>query len=78
MGGVGYDRNVDLKSAPGTPGYANVVVNVISTDQDTVKGEDDYDFAGAITISEIMYDARHPRDLVQWIELYNKLVGYNN
>ena len=71
MGGVGYDRDVDLNNAPGTPGYANVIPNVRFTDQDNVKAEDDYTFNGMVTISEVMYDARHPRDLVQWIELYN-------
>ena len=69
--GAGYDRDVDPKAAPGTPGYANVAVNVISNDRDTSKSEDDFSFSGMITVSEVMYDARHPRDLVQWIELYN-------
>ena len=33
MGGTGYDRDVDLAAAPGTPGYANINVNVVSDDK---------------------------------------------
>ena len=59
-GGLGYNPNVDLAIAPGTPGYAN----------DAVKGKA-ADVTGDIVISEIMYDAGANGRLVQWIELYN-------
>ncbi len=58
--GVGYDRNVNLGTSPGTPGYAN---SSIGLKADIKKG--------AVTISEIMWDAGPRLDLVQWIELYN-------
>ncbi len=73
--GAGYDRGkdkvIDKVSSPGTPGYPNMVVGVIANDRDTSSTDDDYAFAGAVTISEIMYDAGPRWDLVQWIELYN-------
>ena len=69
-GGVGYDRDVDLAIAPGTPGYPNVSTGLTSeTDRGTDKK--DYMFDGKITISEIMYDAGPRWNQVQWIELYN-------
>ena len=71
MGGTGYDRDIDTAAAPGTPGYANINVNVISDDRDTSVATDDYAFGGTVTISEIMYDAGPRWNLVQWIELYN-------
>ena len=70
MGGVGYDRDVDLAIAPGTPGYPNTSAGLTSaTDRGTDK--DDYTFDGKVTISEIMYDAGPRWNQVQWIELYN-------
>ncbi len=60
MDGVGYDRNVNLGTSPGTPGYANTAIGKLV---DIKHGE--------VTISEIMYDAGPRLDLVQWIELYN-------
>ena len=76
QGGVGYDRDVDLNNAPGTPGYANVVSNLLSDDRDgaldaakAAKGS--YIFGGTVSISEVMYDAGPRWNLVQWIELYN-------
>ena len=70
QGGVGYDRDVDLNNAPGTPGYANVVSNLLSDDRDdAAKGS--YIFGGTVTISEVMYDAGKRWNLIQWIELYN-------
>ena len=71
MGGVGYDRDVDLNSAPGTPGYANVISNEVANDQDNAALTKPYAFSGMITISEVMYDAGPRWNLVQWIELYN-------
>ncbi len=59
-GGLGYDPNVDLAIAPGTPGYANDAVKTKSAD-----------VTGNIVISEIMYDAGANGRLAQWIELYN-------
>ena len=32
--GTGYDRDVDQNTSPGTPGYANVAVNVVFDDRD--------------------------------------------
>ena len=69
--GTGYDREVDPRSAPGTPGYENRVVNVISDDREGATGKTAYNFGGTVTISEIMYDAGPRWNLVQWIELYN-------
>ena len=69
--GSGYDRDVDPAGAPGTPGYANVAVNVVADDRDNDRLKSPYAFSGAVTISEVMYDAGPRWDLVQWIELYN-------
>ena len=69
--GTGYDREVDPRTAPGTPGYENRVVNVISDDREGATGKTAYNFGGTVTISEIMYDAGPRWNLVQWIELYN-------
>ena len=71
MGGSGYDRNIDTRSAVGTPGYANVSPNNVSDDRDNSDAADDYAFSGKVTISEIMYDAGPRWNLIQWIELYN-------
>ena len=60
MDGVGYDRHVNLGISPGTPGYANTSIGK--------KADIKH---GAISISEIMWDAGPRLDLVQWIELYN-------
>ena len=74
--GTGYDRDVDTLLAPGTPGYANIAVNVIADDRDNANNDDGvalgaYAFGGTITISEVMYDAGPRWNLIQWIELYN-------
>ena len=61
QGGTGYDQRVDLAVAPGTPGYAN----------NAVKGKNADLTGGAVTISEVMYDAGPRWNLIQWIELYN-------
>ena len=71
MGGTGYDRNVDTRSAVGTPGYANVNPNNVADDRDNSDAKDDYAFSGTVTISEIMYDAGPRWNLIQWVELYN-------
>ena len=68
MGGVGYDRDVDLAIAPGTPGYPNTSTGLTSVER---ADKSDYMFDGEITISEIMYDAGPRWNQVQWIELYN-------
>ena len=69
--GTGYDRDIDRANAPGTPGYANIAVNVIGDDRDNAADKSAYAFSGTITVSEIMYDAGPRWNLVQWIELYN-------
>ena len=69
--GTGYDREVDPRTAPGTPGYENRNVNVISDDREGATGKTAYNFGGTVTISEIMYDAGPRWNLIQWIELYN-------
>ncbi len=72
QGSIGYDRDVDPLTSPGTPGYGNEGgVNLISDDRKNTVGTDDYAFGGTISISEIMYDAGPNWNLVQWIELYN-------
>ena len=71
-GGLGYDRGVDLKYAPGTPGYANDGIrDQLVDDKDTTDATDDVIFSGEVSISEIMYDAGPRWNLIQWIELYN-------
>ena len=71
-GGVGYDRGVDLKYAPGTPGYANDSIRgALVDDKSTRDTADDVIYNGAISISEVMYDAGSRWNLIQWIELYN-------
>ncbi len=73
--GTGYDRGkdkgIDITSSPGTPGYPNMAITMITDDRDTSATDDDYMFDGNVTISEIMYDAGPRSNLVQWIELYN-------
>ena len=69
--GTGYDRGVNQRTSPGTPGYANVAVNILSDDRAGAANHEAYAFSGAITISEVMYDAGPRWNLVQWIELYN-------
>ena len=66
-GGVGYDPGVNLRDAPGTPGYANGALKdkLINKDDGAVV------FSGDISISEVMVDAGPRWNLVQWIELYN-------
>ena len=71
-GGIGYDPGVDLRDAPGTPGYANnALMTQLVDDKDTSATSDDVAFMGAISISEVMVDAGPRWNLVQWIELYN-------
>ena len=60
VGGLGYDPNVDMAIAPGTPGYAN-----------NAQKDNDANVTGEIVISEVMYDAGPNGDTAQWIELYN-------
>ena len=66
-GGIGYDPGVDLRDAPGTPGYANGALKdkLINKDDGKVV------FGGEISISEVMVDAGPRWNLIQWIELYN-------
>ena len=72
QGGLGYDRDVDLATAPGTPGYANdAFSNLVIDDKGNSEATDDIVFDGSITISEVMYGAGPRWNLVQWIELYN-------
>ena len=71
-GGLGYDPGVDLRYAPGTPGYANnAIKDQLVDDKDTAATSDDVAFMGAISISEVMVDAGPRWNLIQWIELYN-------
>ena len=71
-GGLGYDPGVDLRFAPGTPGYPNdSIKNALVDDKNTSDTADDVVFDGEISISEIMYDAGPRWNLIQWIELYN-------
>ena len=71
-GGIGYDPGVDLRDAPGTPGYANnALMTQLVDDKGTRATTDDVVFAGSISISEVMVDAGPRWNLVQWIELYN-------
>ena len=71
-GGVGYDPGVNLRNAPGTPGYANnALMGRLIDDKATSATTDDVIFAGSISISEVMVDAGPRWNLVQWIELYN-------
>ena len=72
QGGLGYDRDVNLTTAPGTPGYANdALSNFVLDDKDNFSARDDVVFDGRISISEVMYDAGPRWKLGQWIELYN-------
>ena len=72
MGGLGYDGEVDLKIAPGTPGYANDAIrDRLIDDKNNTNATDDVIYNGEISISEIMYNAGPRWNLVQWIELYN-------
>ena len=66
QGGLGYDPGVDLRIAPGTPGYANG--GLVDT---TVDSQGASTLIGEVSISEIMVDAGPRWNLVQWIELYN-------
>ena len=69
--GTGYDRGVDPQASPGTPGYANVEINIVKDDRDNAANHEAYMFGGTVTISEVMYDAGPRWNLIQWIELYN-------
>ena len=72
QGGIGYDPGVDLRIAPGTPGYANNALKSQLIDgKGTRATSDDVPFDGMISISEVMVDAGPRWNLVQWIELYN-------
>ena len=74
-GGLGYDRGVDLKYAPGTPGYANDSIRgALVDDKSTRVTTDDVIYNGEVAISEVMYDAGPRWHLIQWIELYNSSV----
>lgn len=70
QGGLGYAAGVDLKYAPGTPGYENSAVKTRLDDRRSPVLDDEYN-EGEISISEIMYDPGPNRNQVQWIELYN-------
>ena len=76
--GLGYDPGVDLRYAPGTPGYANNAVKdkLIDKKGTSDTADDEVLLNGNISISEIMFDAsvragNERWNLVQWIELYN-------
>ncbi len=72
QGGLGYDGDVNLTTAPGTPGYANdALSNFVIDDKGNFIASDDVVFDGSVTISEVMYDAGPRWNRVQWIELYN-------
>ena len=72
QGGIGYDRDVDLATSPGTPGYANNAhLGFVDNDQGNADATDDVMYDGMITISEVMYDAGSRGRTPQWIELYN-------
>ena len=72
QGGIGYDRDVDLATSPGTPGYANNAhLGLVSDDRGNSDATDDVMFDGVITISEVMYDAGPRGRTPQWIELHN-------
>ena len=61
MAGLGYDPGVDMRNAPGTPGYANNAVK--TTRKDLASGD--------VSISEVMFNAGPSWNMKQWIELYN-------
>ena len=69
--GTGYDRGANSRVSPGTPGYANMHINIIADDRAGAANHEAYAFSGNVTISEVMYDAGPRWNLVQWIELYN-------
>ena len=57
-GGVGYDPGVDLRYAPGTPGYANDLIRTqLVDDKNNTDATDDVIYSGEVSISEVMYDA---------------------
>ena len=68
QGGIGYDPE---ETGIGTPGYANFRPDHVMDDRRNSDADDDRDFDGTVTISEIMYDAGTRDNLAQWIELYN-------
>ena len=71
-GGLGYDPGVDLRYAPGTPGYANDSIRTqLVDDKNNTDATDDVIYNGEVSISEVMYDAGPRWNLIQWIELYN-------
>ena len=65
-GGIGYDPGTDMRTAPGTPGYANGALM-----DKTVDAEGASTLMGTISFSEIMVDSGPRWNLIQWIELYN-------
>ena len=70
--GTGYDRGANSRVSPGTPGYANMSINIIEDDRDGAANHDGLcSVRWHVTISEVMYDAGPRWNLVQWIELYN-------
>ena len=70
QGGIGYAAGVDLKYAPGTPGYENTALKTRLDDNISPVLDDEFK-EGEISISEIMYDPGPNWNHVQWIELYN-------
>ena len=69
---LGYDRDVDLRYAPGTPGYPNDGIrDRLFDDKNNADATDDVIFSGEISFSEIMYHAGPRWNLIQWIEFYN-------
>ena len=71
--GLGYDPGVDLRIAPGTPGYANNPVRdaLVDSRGTLASTTDDLLYDGEISISEVMVDAGPRWNLIQWIEIYN-------
>ena len=70
QGGLGYAAGVDLKYAPGTPGYENNAIKTQLENKQFPVPDIEFD-DGDISISEIMFDLGPNGNLVQWIELYN-------
>ncbi len=68
LGGIGYDSE---NMGVGTPGYANWRPNLVMDDRRDNDSDNDRNFDGTVSISEIMYDAGDRDNLAQWIELYN-------
>ena len=76
--GVGYDKGVDLRFTPGTPGYANdaTKASLVDAKGTSATADDEVLVNGDISISEIMFDAsvhagNERWNLKQWVEIYN-------